>query len=247
MISVEEYIKLREMLIEDNVEELLIPHMGIRLRFAFSSRDINTFGDLFDDLKNIPYFKHVGSKCRNLIYDMVSRYLKIEDTMPNEHEAVNALLEKTKLRTIQSAITSLEKQRNEYESVTIQKSDVCKGLHSFGIKYLEEQPAEYFVSNSRQLDFISKCVEEYLNNLAKQLLEEKKSKPEIEKIIQAKMSEFKSLVQRKREVLEFGSEDAAFISKMTAKIGEVRKYKRNSKTHKEEKEHNPFYNDGQTI
>ena len=73
------------------------------------------------------------------------------------------------------------------------------------------------------------------------MLKDKKSK-----------TEFKELVNSKRKEFKLKKENATFLSQMSAKISEVRKYKRKPKTidpmlRKEGHGHNPFYNDGDLL
>ena len=127
------------------------------------------------------------------------------------------------------------------------KDSILKDLKSSGIACLEKISKQNFKQDSENFNFISKNVEKYLNGLAKIMLKDKKSKSEIAKIIQSKMDEFKELVNSKRKELTFNNGNASFLSQMAAKIGEVRKYKRSTKTHKEEKEHIPYFNDGSIL
>lgn len=248
MISIEEYIKLKELPIDDSIPELNARNTGTRIRYGLSHGNIKTFGDLFDNLNSIIYLRQVGAKGRDSIYGMIARYLQIEDQMPNVGLLINGFpTENPKLKFIQSVIEKLESEKIQFENSEIEKLVFYKGLVSSGIQFLSSQSAENFKVGSKEQTQIAKSVERYLNFLTQQLLKEKKSKEEIEQIIQSKMDEYKKIVEIKRDELKFGGENAGFLSQMAAKIGEVRKYKRNTKTHKEEKEHNPFYNDGQTI
>lgn len=202
--------------------------------------------DYYDDLMKLRGF---GIGALEEINKILIRYLKIEDRDPS----LGSDLKKnskgvfgSSIDIIRQAIGELEEQRKQHEN------NLFYELKDKGIAVLEDEPNESFKQNCDRFNFISQCVEEYLNDLSKQMLKDKKSKTEIAQTIQAKMDEFKALVQRKRDELEFGSEGAGFLSQMAAKISEVRKYKRKPKTtdpmlRKEGHEYNPFYNDGDLL
>ena len=248
MISIDEYVKLRETPIQMvATEELSMPMIGVRIASSFDSRHVNTFGDLFDNLQRLIYFRQIGPKARDVIYDLMFHVLKIEDKMPADYDYQNyinkAIFDNPKYKILSQTIAELESKRNTREKEEIEASEIYKGLLAQGIDYVNNLSKEYFERGCKKQEFLSKCVEHFLRFKTWQMMQSKTEETQIEKTIESLKQQYKATIELKRG--EFGS--SAFFSKMAKSISEVRKYKVKNKTNKEEKDFNPYYTDGETL
>ncbi len=248
MINIDEYIKLRETPIQTvATEELSIPKIGARITSSFDSQHVKTFGDLFDNLRSLVYFRQIGPKAREVIYGLMFRELKIEDKMPVDYDYYNyinkAVFDNPKFKILSQTIEDLEGKRRVREKEEIEASEIYKGLLAQSIDYINGLSKEYFERGSKKQEFLSKCVEHFLRFKTWQMMQAKTEGAQIEKTIESLKQRYKATVELKRG--EFGS--SAFFLKMAKSISEVRKYKVKNKTHKEEKDFNPYYTDGETL